>query len=411
MNRSRVLLLIPFDAGQSFLFSAGAGTPIRQQWDAVFTGKEGWSTDQFPANYVKPLGWISRLTPDPATVRDVLDRNVWIDPGTAELQFIFFTIGIGVFALRADLAGDPIQAIQRFRADRDSIRRWFAPVLNSGAAAFREVFGKASELQKSRRAIYKLPYVDTGRDNEIRDARYPYPLYFISEQAQYDQLRTADLNHAGRDPREADHGYSHDGNTARLHVGWAEGYANGDWPALREAIEDNFLIALASWYSLVLMNRMVSRYLIRTFAELAQRQHHSRKEESRAIRLTYMDTASASHPIRWTTRQRDLLLLERIHQVWSSDKLWKNVEERTELLSVHHDQLEAEANERRNRWFTGFGIVIACLTLASAAADVLSLIPDRSSASWLKAYGVHVSIALPLALLAGLAIFIFRKDK
>lgn len=409
MNGSRVLLLIPFDAGQSFLFSADPGTvPIQQQWDAVFAGKTGWGTEQFPTNFMKPLGWISRLRLDPADadVRAVLVRNLWLDPNTVDLQFVFFTIGIGVLALRANLAEPATAAIDRFRTDRDSIRKWFAPVLNRGARNFRQVFGEAAQTSNT---IYKLPHVDSGRDHTIKDARFPYPLYFISDGRQYGLLSTADRQQAGRE-NERDQGYSHLGRTAKIHVGWAEGYVGGDWAALREAIEDNFLIALASWFSLVLMNRTVSRYLIRTFSELARKEHRSRKEESRAIRLTYMDTASASHPIRWTTRQRDLLLLERIHQVWSSDKLWKNVEERTELLSVHHEQLEAEANERRSRWFAVFGIAIACLTLASTAADVLSLIPDGSPAACLKEYGVFISIALPvLAVVIGLITWLISR--
>jgi hypothetical protein len=86
-----------------------------------------------------------------------------------------------------------------------------------------------------------------------------------------------------------------------------------------------------------------------------------------------MDVANAAHPIRWTFERKDLFLLETIHKNWSSDRWWRNIEERTKLLSLHYDSLEDERAERDGKRLANIALALTCVTIASAVADLINL--------------------------------------
>ena len=395
-----VSLLIPLNVGKTYTFRArvaekpppeDVNEEIARQWGEVFRDRQAWDLEQFPREFSKPLGWIARRRIDSADpeLQRALEQTSWIEPGTATAEIVFFPVGVGVLVLRARLHCDTAEGLAEHRSPekRHRFRKDFAPLLNRGAEAYRGELGTAAKKPEEERTVYELPAVHVGQPVPIREARYSFPLVFTS-QDDYEKLRALDVQEAGRSI--AEHTYSDGRHSARIHVGWAEAYATGESEDLRQAIETDFVIALASWYALALMNRLVSLYLLEVFTDLSAKRPRIRKKQSRIIRLTYMDAANASHPVRWTTRHRDLLLLECIHATWSSGRWWENVEERTGLLALHHDQLEDEESERRNSWLAFFGIAIACLTLASATADVLHLYFED------HLYSVATSLGIPV---------------
>jgi hypothetical protein len=187
-------------------------------------------------------------------------------------------------------------------------------------------------------------------------------------------------------------------NEAEVYVGWTKTFVRKHSASKRD-IEYDFIIADASWYSLIVMDWLASLYLLDAFVGIASGKPRLKDKESRTIRLTYMDAANAAHPIRWTTKGQDLWLLEHIHRSWSSERWWANIQERTQLLSSYYNELDAESSQRREWRLTLVGGIIAAMTLTSAITDLFSLERDGKLWQVVVALGITaIVIVLTLAL-------------
>jgi hypothetical protein len=181
----------------------------------------------------------------------------------------------------------------------------------------------------------------------------------------------------------------------------------------RTEIETNFIIALASWSALNLMERHSSKDFFDAFAETVSGKPHPPASKVHIKTMAYKSVADAIHPILWTSSEQDLNLLEVIHNNWSSGLLQKAVEERMMLLNLHYARLEGEQKETLSRRLTFFGVMVALSALASAAAGVISLVPARDQESrfahlWkLPKSGVDVYVSLSFLLMGALIFGVF----
>jgi len=201
---------------------------------------------------------------------------------------------------------------------------------------------------------------------------------------------------------------------ANVYVGWAQAFVLcADNSKGRRPLEDVFMIAMISWYSLTIMNKIASFYLLEAFRDLSAGKSQILQKKSRTMRLTFMDAASSSRPIRWTTFEQDLWLLERIHKIWSSERLWVQLEEQTRTLAAHHDQLEEEEN-RTNANVLGFvAMVIAGSAFTSALVDERQLLQSANDVlkkNWIDTSGWLIGWLIPLFCLIGLLIFWHRRE-
>ena len=179
-------------------------------------------------------------------------------------------------------------------------------------------------------------------------------------------------------------------------VDWHAAIVNGDFKD-HERIENLFLIALASWLALMLMNKRSRIYLFEAFADRPRVRSTAKRINKRS--MVYQDIADSILPIRWTIKQNDLYLLESIHERWGSHRLRKDIKERMKVLALHHQRLESEQKELEKRLeseqkelensrITSFGTFLAITTVFSAVAGVISLFlmtsPKVTSTSWIS---------------------------
>jgi hypothetical protein len=166
----------------------------------------------------------------------------------------------------------------------------------------------------------------------------------------------------------------------------------------RKLIEDNFTIALASWFALILMDNNSSLFIFEAFAGMVTDKPQASAEAVHRRSMAYINVSDASLSIRWTTQRKDLFLLETIHRNWSSERWRKNIEERMKLLGLHYNRLEDEFAERSGRRIAQVGILLTLVTVASAIADVITLVNNQDQDYWfsfrypLKDVDVYLSL-------------------
>jgi hypothetical protein len=420
----RISLIFPFDVGETYIFYVSSGTQeagkeekIENAWDAIFKGN-GWHTTQFPSTFSKPLGLMARLKlelKEGSNPEKALKTCPWLERKGLEAEAYIFPFGIGVLLLKARVIAshDLASALSTYWTDRPKISKAFGEIL----AAIAKEFTGALEIEaKNKKRVYKLSEIDRGK--VISHARYSFPIVFHSDQAEYSAAKEKERSRSGKgailDPttstttgsaQEFSYSYSPNVDAAKVYVGWSEAHVLGAGEKIRNAIEIVFIIAMSSWYALIVMNKIASAHLLQAFRDIAAGESRALKKKSRTMRLTFMEAANASYPIRWTTAPQDLGLLERIHSTWSSNRLRRNVEEQTNALATHHDQLEEEEQERKGSLLAVFGIGIACLTLASAVADVITLLPVKYQ-HFKETHGWQLSLALPAILGVILALYL-----
>ena len=379
-----VSILIPFDIGSTHIFRSGAASRegVNEEWERVFAASpHGWNTGQLP-EFRKPLGWIaSRCVGRSESVQEICKRiGGEVDEAPEAVRAVVFPLGIGVIILRVRLTEPTLAFRERFGSRHQEMKPLCRGIFEDARDRYRDAV-KGSPGRPGLR-----PLDDVGRTTGTCAFDYLYPVFFTT----HTPPEVMD---------ESDYPRSKYGS-ANVAVGWGAAYALGADDDERSWIELDFLVALASWYSLAVMNRLATRYLLDAVSELAARRPYPRKLQSRAIRLTYMEGANASHPHTWTSRFRDLRLLESIQKQWRTGDWWTSVQERTQLLALHHEQVEAEASERRGHKFATFGALITALTLASAIADVGVLLPDGSpQATVFAAHGFAIALGIPVLVL------------
>lgn len=428
---SCITIIAPFDIGVSYVFYAkpkrgknhrhdnlrddDSSLPTKDEisadWKSIFSGKVEWDTSPLPDHFNNPLGQIAcqRLPSDEPPFKEALEKLPWIEEKGVSVEALFLPFGIGAFVVRGNLKGKPAAALESYwsKGDREIFRDNFGELVNSAANQFRRILD--AEACKRNATVHKIKDISDLRNKTIYKAAYSYPIVFTDQAREYCEIREKILSREGsrENANKQGHIYSDGGESTLLCVGWQDACVQGVNQKLRQNIEHNFVISMVSWYALTVMNKVASAYLLNAFVDLANGKRRTISKKSRTIRLTFMDTANAAHPIRWATKPEDIALLECIHAAWSSKRLWENIDERTQMLATHHDELEAEENQREQKRLSMFALAIACLTLASAVADITQLLPE---VKWLEDNDWWISILVPVVI--GIVVYIyFNKEK
>jgi hypothetical protein len=401
---STLSLLVPFDIGQTFIFKSRAAKP-EDDWTKIFSGADhaqDWSVDQGELDgFSKSMGWIAIWRYFEGAAKPKLDKALEKlrkhVPGDLEesrdgIRAIIFPNGIGVLIVRIRAAplDDPRWLTMQSAGQRKQRRAACRVFLSTVAACYLNFMYDAirRHAKGEPRVIERLQPV--GRAHGIVRAEYTYPLHFFNPDDEAKWLAAH--------PKANETGYG----SARLFIDWKSASIS-QGSAERTPIECIFIVALAGWFALHVMNNRATHYILNAIYGLASSHHDPDATEGWAVRLAYMEAANQAFPIQWTSTMQDLNLLETIHTCWGSDRWWKQVERKTSLLAAHAEQLEAESNERWNRRIAGVGATIACFTLASAIADVMDL---TGGPNWLK---LALVLGVPAILGIGLGYWVWSS--
>jgi hypothetical protein len=390
-------VVIGFDVGRTFIFydESTSSASVRDHWKRIFKGHSGWEVDQFD-DYNKPFGWIAKLSMNqcpnldpPGTpeekqtipkLKKAFEDSFRATLVSESLKTIFFTPGVGVLRFQLSFAKgvDVASCLNDLsnKTNRADTRQLVNDLIGHAVKYYTD---RLDEAGKQGSPIKPFRAVD-------RD-KHGYPVFFVvsfvdepvfKKRAQdlTDLLAiTADQKHIF-DERSR---IAYEGAT--LFIDWSEALVTGNSLNQKEQIETNFIIAMASWSALSLMERYSSQDVFAASAKLAGFTPKLFPKDEVYIRsMAYRDVSYASLPIRWTANSKDLHLLEAIHRNWSSDRLRQVIEERMQALSFHHQRIQNEQREvfsarqlLLNQRLTVFGIIIAVATLASAAASLFNL--------------------------------------
>jgi hypothetical protein len=419
-----VSLVIGFDIGRTFIFydNSKSSKDVSKNWENLFNGQAGWTFVQFN-EFRKPLGWIAKLSMDePALVErknieslitklvKAFHKSFHAQLRRSSIETTFFAPGVGILQLElsfpssADVAG-PLKDLSDERK-RGQIRIPLDKLAKAAAKCYVDCLETAiatAESEKRQSPIKffkavdrskaevvdqgKAEVVDHGKADVVDDSNAGYLVFFMVsfvDQSTFDVrarsirdlLAITDEQRQAFDER-ARVGY--EGTT--VFVDWSEALVTGSTGTQKQEIETNFIIAMASWSALSLMERHSSKDVFDVFGQFVGAHANSSSENDIYMRsIAYRDVADASLPIRWSSNSRDLHLLEAIHRNWSSDRLRRVIGERMRALSLHHKRIQQEQRERfearqdrLNRHLTIFGIIVAISTLASCAASIFNL--------------------------------------
>jgi hypothetical protein len=425
-------LLTAFELGKSHLFyvpAKGSNDPA-VFWQQVF-GNKGWSFNDLDG-YHKPLGETVRLnldaescpTAQPAIteVADALERELGATLDTRFIKAFFFSAGVGVLMMRVTTTDCPslFERIQD-REAQTQLREKRKNLVEVCRVAFLDALEKAYEksqtLKFARPAykpewyLYKLEQVD--RKNSENRASFSYSIFFV-ESGTYKEKTKSILDQVAGSRRQ----WITQSDAARVSYKGSEVYV--DWSVAlvnhpsnsRDPIELNFVIAFASWFALAQMNKNTSVFLFDAFVGMSGGRQQVTAEAIHQRNMAYKDVADASIPVRWTTRRRDLFLLEAIHRNWSSERIRQNVEERMKLLTLHYKRLDDERREAFGLKIAIFGVGLTLFALISAIADLVALANKYNDAgplilgysinklAFTSSLGIPVVILLILLILA-----------
>lgn len=389
-------VIIGFGIGRTFIFY-DRSAKVSGSWAKVFDKQTGWTFTQF-VDYKKPLGWIARLSmnecasldesgvpEDQRTIPTLAKRfeeSFGATLTSESLEAIFFTPGVGVLRMQLSFAEgqDVAWRLNDLNdwAKRKPIRSLLHKLVECAVKSYTDCLEDA--LEKPESPIKPFSAVDQNK--------HGYPAFFVVsfvDQSTFDKrtrtirdlLAITDEQKRSFDER-ARVGY----DKATVFVDWSEALVSGSSGLeQQQQIETNFIIAMASWSSLSLMERHSSSDIFDAFAQTAGVKTKRFSVNDIYIRsMAYHDVSDASLPIRWTANSRDLHLLEAIHRNWSSERLRQVIRERMQALSLHHQRIQNEQRERLNashvrlnQRLTVFGIIVAVSTLASAVASLFNL--------------------------------------
>lgn len=377
-----------FGIGRSYLFNATGEKTAEEYWQELFAGYKGWSFDQLE-NYDKPLGETATLSfntevhTDAKAAIEALQRACEIDLlaqlVSTSIQVCFFTTGVAVMSMRliSNPLDDGVEFLDRIEDDSqlEQARKWLRKIIDCCTENYLAVMDKAESDKRSpsERGWSLKRYREVDRVNWKPKARHSVPLFFVTDEVY--QRRTDSI--LQQVPSQNERMLQSDRSRvpyqgAEIYVDWSEALVKNAGSS-RELIERNFLIAFASWFALVLMNKNSSLFLFEAHLGMIEKNHRSTAAAVHQRNMAYKDVSDASLPIRWTTRRRDLFLLETIHRNWSSERWRNNIEERMKLVALHYKSLEDEGNERSTRFLGLVAVFLALVTLASAIADVINL--------------------------------------
>lgn len=402
-----------FGIGRSYLFKATGKKKAEAYWQELFTGFEGWSFDQLE-NYDKPLGesailaFNAKTHPQAEMAIGELERALQDDLSsqleTTSIQVCFFTTGVAVMSMRLfpQNLGAPLDYLDNIQSDsklerpRLSLRK----IINCATQNYLTVIEKAEKDKRSQagRGWSVKRYREVDRVDWKPKARHSFPLFFVTENL-YLQRTASILQQV---PSESSRSLQSDHSRvpyqgAEIYVDWSEALVKNA-RSNRKLIERNFIIAFASWFALVLMDKNSSLFLFEAHWGMIEKKHRSSAAAVHQRHMAYKDVSDASLPIRWTKLRRDLFLLETIHANWSSERWRNNIEERMKLLSLHYKSLEDDRNERATRRLGFIAAFLALVTLSSAIADVINLAEKGGKSNWLLTL-VPPLLSIPFAAL------------
>jgi hypothetical protein len=396
-ERDEIVLHFPFDIGHSYIFHARARNrkyltdgELLEVWEGLFRKRKepsakkwkwAWEGAVAPESFENPLGFMAKAQiPDGEDLRAATTRIDWIDKSTLSAEVIVFPLGIGMLSVSGKLKDISAKsALKKFWKSRPEVTKEFACILEDITQEIRDIWIAAArkrpyieDTPNNRRVLFELR--DLRRVKPIKKVKFSFPLIFSSDAAEFEEIHNSDGGYfvpgITFDPEKRVICYfnSEDEGT-RVSLGWSEACALKASASAKEKIRTIFVIAMTSWFALTVMKKMASAYLLEAFRDMATKEPRILKKKGRTMRLTFMDAASASRPIRWATTPQDLLLLEAIHTSWRSDLLFKHIEEQTLMLATHHDQIETEEKEWKGAILGILGVVIAGFTFATALED------------------------------------------
>lgn len=375
-------LIIPFDTGNTYIFRAestkqakvahpaGEVLSVDAQWSDIFATIRGGEPDwdccaQFSADlFHKPLSWSVTLPVNTGAAAAEL-RSIFHGIGIrrADMRVILFPLGISALVIRLKLhdATSSTDWDHFWTMLEDPARQYCETLMRHAAGRYETCMKAAAERGRNVRRLGPV-----ARSRGTYNPQFMTAVFYTSAapKAAEDNAIYTSVTYPGG---------------VLVRIGWTRTFVSGGTRNERGAIETDHIIATISWFALAVMNRMSSLHLLDSVFAMGERNTRVPRIEARAIRLTYMEGANASHPIRWTLHEPDLLLLEAIHRRWSTGRWWNNVDERTDLLSVHYDQLEADADERRSFKLSLVAAAFACTALVSAVADLLQIASPAES--------------------------------
>lgn len=232
------------------------------------------------------------------------------------------------------------------------------------------------------------------RTHHTLETAYTYPVYFLNDRSHVQSL-------VGSEQMDRVV-YGH----AESLTGWGQAVIRCGDVSTRDVIERDFIVALASWFALLVMNNRATHYIHQFIHALAAGQREPTAIEAQAIRLAYIEASNQSLPIQWTSAEADLRLLESIHVSWSTNR-WRNaVDRKTNLLAAHCEQMKHDADGDREHLIIKFGAIIGAFTLCSAIADVMKELPEDSP---LREKSLVFMIGIPLLCVLFLFRYAFRR--
>lgn len=453
-----ITLVTAFGLGKSYIFyvekakraraaDEDEGDPVLGCWKELFKARDVWDFEQLES-YNKPLGETAKLTLTEKSsgraaalikeLRAACEAEISAELDPTKIEAIFFTTGVAVLSLRLEPRekSEP-DNILKYTLSTDAqlkrVHRLTEEIIKLCKAEYISVMEQAEKRghgfcpDGSRWFLRRFREVD--REDWEPALEFSYPLFFVGDQV-YEQRTRAILEKVAgskwRRKQQSDKArVSYEG--AEIYVDWSEALVRRTGKN-RERIENNFIIALASWYALVLMNKNSSIFLFQAYIQTVRdvpRQGDGLQEIADAVNkrnMAYKDVADASLPIRWTPQRRDLFLLEAIHRNWSSDRWRKNIDERMKLLVLHYrsleDRLERMEDDRRERAtnkLNRVAVMLAAFTLASATADVINLLDNGGNrdggSSPLKTVGLILSLAVPILVWTALSLWLRLSEK
>lgn len=384
-RRPTVSLLVTFDIGQTFVFKSTGKhrEEVVKEWGEVFSGhphEADWCTEQW-ADYSKPMGWIATWRyfygSDKPELKAAVDQLREAVPGELDddkdaIRAIIFPNGIGVLIVRSRAAVDStlnsLYNILIEEKKKENRRAACGALLSYAARCYMGFMCDARPLLASG-AKAVTPITAIQRTHKILQTAFTYPVFFFDEP------------HF----QPGDECFSYEGT--KLDIGWGKCIVQRASDADHVLqLERNLAIGLVSWFALLVMTDRSTQYIRDAIHALASRERHPGSMDARIIRLAYTEAANQALPIQWTSHEQDLFLLEAIHKCWVSERWWRIVEQKTNLLAAHWEQEAGDANEIWTRNIAIFGVLIACMTLASAFADLIGLIaapPSVTDQPWM----------------------------
>lgn len=397
----KTTMFTAFPIGKSYLFfvEKESRKQVEKCWEQVFEDETPvWKFGRL-GGFDKPLGetvslnvyacekahpHIEALAKAFAKYSTVLE--------TTDIEATFFTTGVAVLITRLHSKpedGENLQKMLQDNQERENLRQIRLRIIDVCQKLYQEVMLKSEGDQRQRGvlhwSLYNFKEVDPT-DWEP-DVSFSYPLFFVdgnTYETRTEEILDQVVTRRRRHIQSHEARISYEGS--EVYVDWSAALVS-DGEQHRTLIENNFIIGFASWFALVLMNRHSSFFSFEAFAGMFSKRKEPTTEAVHRRNMAYKIVADATLPIRWTSKRRDLFLLETIHRNWSSERIWRDIDERMKLLDLHHNRLEdkrreqfhqkrEEFNHKREQFslkLAILGVILTSFAFISAIADVTNL--------------------------------------